>query len=93
MSLVPDLALVALFVLAWPLYSWRIEYPRLLAALTRGNVAARARGYRRTMLEQWPLAIAAVVVWVHAGRAPAALGLTAAHPWRLVFRTRSHVNA
>src|SRR5437016_3433017 len=83
MNRIPDLALILVFVVIWPLVTWRIEFPRLLAALARGDEAARARSYWRTMLEQWPLAAAAVTIAWRAGRSPAALGLTLGTPWRL----------
>ncbi|MFI5370885.1 MAG: CPBP family intramembrane glutamic endopeptidase, partial [Candidatus Eisenbacteria bacterium] len=83
MSLALDLGLVALFALLWPLYAWRVEYPRLLAALARGEEAARGRACRRTILQQWPLAIMAVALWLGAGRPVTAIGLGLPHPWRV----------
>jgi membrane protease YdiL (CAAX protease family) len=78
-----DVMLVALFTLAWPVYSWRVEYPRMLRAIAGGDGGARARGYWRTLAEQWTLAAAALALWTIPGRPPAAIGLGLGRPWGL----------
>jgi membrane protease YdiL (CAAX protease family) len=85
MKLALELAVALAFALALPLYSWKIEYPRLLADVARGDPTARGRAYRRTMIEQWLLVLAALAVWIGFGRPAATLGLHLAHPWRIAI--------
>jgi membrane protease YdiL (CAAX protease family) len=79
-----DPVLVLLFVVVWPLLGRFVEYPRLKAAVARGDLEARRRTYRSTIIEQWGLAAAAVALWLWGGRSPASLGLAAPHGWRFV---------
>jgi hypothetical protein len=85
MKLTLELVVALVFTVVSPLYSWKIEYPRLLADVARGDPTARPRAYRRTILEQWLFVLAALAVWVGFGRAAATLGLQFAHPWRLAI--------
>ena len=85
MRLVLDLAVVLAFAVVWPLISWKIEYPRLLADVARGDRTARTRAYRRTLIEQWLFVLAALAVWIGFGRPVATLGLHLAHPWRIAI--------
>jgi membrane protease YdiL (CAAX protease family) len=80
-----EFALIALFAVVWPLYTWRIEYPRLLRDLERGDLGARLRAYRRTMAQQWTFAAAALVLWFLPGRPAAGIGLGLPHPLRAVI--------
>jgi len=77
-----EFALVALFSVAWPLYTQFVTWPRYLARFRAGVPGARLGLYRLTLAEQWGLAAAVVLLWVRAGRPWAALGLRAAEGWR-----------
>jgi membrane protease YdiL (CAAX protease family) len=85
MRLVLDLAVVLAFAVVSPLISWKIEYPRLLADVARGDRTARSRAYRRTVIEQWLFVVAALAVWLGFGRPAATLGLHLGHPGRIAI--------
>ena len=76
-----DLALLAVFAVAWPLYSMLVDWPRYLARLRAGVPGARMRQYVSTLVEQWTLAALAIVLWVRAARPWAPLGLRVPSGW------------
>jgi uncharacterized protein len=77
-----EIAFVTFLTLLWPVYIARIEYPRLRAAIAAGDPRARERGYRSTIIQEWPIAAIAIALWLTAGRPLEALRLTLAQPWR-----------
>jgi uncharacterized protein len=85
MRLALDLAVILAFAVVSPLFSWKIEFPRLVADVARGDRTARSRAYRRTMIEQWLFVTATLAVWIGFGRPVTGLGLAFSHPWRLAI--------
>ena len=85
MALALEIGFVVLFTIAWPLYEWRIGYPKMLRALARGVDAARSRAYGRTMIEQWTFTAMALLLWALPGRPFSGLGLGFPHPGRFAI--------
>ena len=82
-----DLAVVAVFAVAWPLLEYFHTWPRHVRAVDAGDPNARTRAYQRMLLEQWSLT--ALVVWVmlRAGRELSVLWLTPPTGWQLWLGT------
>lgn len=78
-----DFLFAAVFAVLWPLWAHFVDWPRHLAAVAAGDLRARTRLYRRTVLEQWLLTAGAVILTGVAGREPATLGVVAPAGWRL----------
>jgi membrane protease YdiL (CAAX protease family) len=81
----PDLALLAILLVAWPLYEAYVDWPAFKRRLARDPAGARTFEYRRAIAQQWVLAIAALALWAKAGRPWADLGLRAPEGWRLAL--------
>lgn len=71
-----DHALFLAFAVALPILSY-YGYRRFLANVERVGTALRLRAYRSTMLMQWALLAATLVLWFQLGRDPAEIGLNA----------------
>lgn len=78
-----DLAYVALFAVAWPIYDYFVEWPKFKNSLRVRPGRARLHGYLRIICVQWLLVAVGVVLWIHGGRAWPAPGLSAPEGWRL----------
>jgi membrane protease YdiL (CAAX protease family) len=70
-----DHALVALLLLAAPVYGW-LDYRKLQARLAAGQSVARLREYQATIALQWGLSAVLLLTWFAQDRAAGALGLT-----------------
>ena len=70
----PDHLVVFAFAIVLPLYA-RYNYPRFKVAVASGVPGIRSRQYRKTIVRQWALTIAAIAVWFRAGRSASELGL------------------
>lgn len=69
-----DHLVVLAFAIVLPVYA-RYNYPRFRRAVDSGVPEARSRQYRKTIVRQWALALAAIAVWfLHAGRSEEELG-------------------
>jgi membrane protease YdiL (CAAX protease family) len=78
-----DLAVVALFAAAWPLWEYFVTWPRHVRAVDAGDPTARTRTYQRTILEQWVLTALVVAVMLRAGREFSLVWLVVPTGWRL----------
>src|SRR4051794_27974326 len=83
MPAVPDLLLVALIAVAWPLYEHFVGWPRFQRSLRDDPLHARPREYRATIATQWVISGIGIALWVRAERPWSALGLGAPGGWRL----------
>ena len=63
-----DIAFAVFFsvVLTW--YETKYEFPRFRARVAAGTPNARRDGYRRTLIGQWIVALAALGIWARSGR-------------------------
>ncbi|MEE9234301.1 MAG: CPBP family intramembrane glutamic endopeptidase [Candidatus Acidoferrales bacterium] len=77
-----DHLLAVALVLVVPLLAQLFWYPRLKRLLAANLPGARVAAYRHTIISQWLLLAAAVLLWLRAGRAFAPLGLEAPGGWR-----------
>src|SRR5439155_979076 len=88
-----DLALLAVFAVAWPLYSMLVDWPRYLARLRAGVPGARMRQYVSTLVEQWTLAGLAIVLWLpDLGAASVARLVGRRAPRRRDLRARARIS-
>jgi hypothetical protein len=83
MTRLPDLLFVAVFALAWPLYDYTILWPRFLHRARSAPERARWRMWTTTIVQQWALVAAGVLLFVAYRRPLSALGLRAPAGWRL----------
>lgn len=74
---------VAVFAIAWPLYEYFVDWPRLQRRLKEDAGGARGPEYRATMARQWLLAGAGAALWLRSGRQWRELGVQAPSGWRL----------
>src|SRR5437773_5774752 len=65
-------------------------WPRFRADVAAERPAARTRAYRRGVLGQWLLTIAALAIWTSQARLWVALRLIMPHGWRL--RSEEHTS-
>lgn len=80
-----DFALIALFAVIWPLYSYFIEWPRHLRRVEAGDPDARTYLFARTIVQQWILAGAALSLFALFGRPLVALGLRPTVGWGILL--------
>lgn len=80
-----DYALVALFAVFGPIWSYFVYWPRFLRRVAAGDPRARLRLYRQTILELWLLTAAVAVLWIVFARPLDALGLRLPGGWRLLL--------
>jgi membrane protease YdiL (CAAX protease family) len=78
-----DLALAALFAVAWPLWTHFVDWPRHVGAVAAGDAGARRRLYAKTIAEQWLLTAAVVALTVANARPLSTLWLEVPNGWRL----------
>jgi membrane protease YdiL (CAAX protease family) len=76
-----DHTFVLLFAVVFPLWTWLFWMPHVFPRLQAGEQGLRIRIYRTAMLEQWPMAAAAVALWAVPGRSLEALGLRLEPTW------------
>jgi membrane protease YdiL (CAAX protease family) len=77
-----DFALLILFAVAWPLYTTFVDWPKYVARLRAGVPGVRLKQYVSTIVEQWALVTAAILLWTRGGRSWAALGFGPLDGWR-----------
>ena len=70
-----DVGFVLLFTVVLPVFDMLYFVPRFKADAGAGVPGARLRAYRRTIVGQWGFAVAAVVIWLRAGRPWSDLGV------------------
>jgi uncharacterized protein len=70
-----DLAFTALFTVVLTAFDTLVFAPRFKAAVAAGEPRARLQAYRRTVVGQWGLAVAALLLWMRAGRPWSELGV------------------
>jgi membrane protease YdiL (CAAX protease family) len=75
MQLALDLAYVAAFALAWPIYEYFVGWPAFLRRLQGDPLGARTGAYRKTLVQQWLAVALGLVLWSSYGRSPVVLGL------------------
>jgi len=78
-----DLALAALFAVAWPLWTFFVEWPRHVRAVAARDEGARRRLYAKTIAEQWLLTAAVVALTLVNARPLSTLWLDVPQGWRL----------
>lgn len=76
-----DYTLLAVLTLLFPVLGYG-SYQRLQQRLAAGAADARIDSYRKTMLLEWSLLGAVLLIWLPASRTPEALGFAAATGWR-----------
>jgi membrane protease YdiL (CAAX protease family) len=72
---------VLLFVTT--VYEYTYFWPRFRAAVVADRPGTRTRAYRRALVGEWVLTLAALIIWAAAHRSWHDIGLTAPHGWRL----------
>ena len=77
-----DVLLVLVFAVLLPLWSHFISWPKHERAVDAGDPRARSRAYVRTILEQWALVIAALVLMLANRRSLDGLWLAMPVGWR-----------
>ena len=77
-----DVLLVVVFAAVLPLWTHFVSWPRHARAVDAGDARARSRVYVRTIIEEWLLVIAAVIIFVAGRRSFASLWLGAPVGWR-----------
>src|SRR6516225_10284587 len=77
-----DVLLVLVFAVLLPLWSHFISWPKHERAVDAGDPRARSRAYVRTMLEQWALVVAALVLMLANRRSLDGLWLAMPVGWR-----------
>jgi membrane protease YdiL (CAAX protease family) len=70
-----DVAFVLLFTVVVTVFDMLYFVPRFKADAKAGVLGARLRAYRRTVFGQWGFALAAVFIWMRAGRSWSELGV------------------
>lgn len=78
-----DFALAALLAVAWPLYTYFVQWPSHVRKVAAGEPDARVRMFGITLLEQWAMTGALAVLWFATSRPASALWLTIPTGWRL----------
>lgn len=73
-----DHLLFVLVAIAWPVYGL-LTYPKLKRELAAGVAGRRLYAYRETLVIEWGLALAALLLWIFSGRPLAGLGLRVEH--------------
>ena len=79
-----DIAFAILFTVAVSIFDAVYFIPRFKAKARAGVLGARLHMYRRTIAGQWAFAIAAIFLWMRAGRAWSSLGVVLPGTARLV---------
>ena len=79
-----DIAVAFLFAGLVPLASALFFDKRFRGQVAAGFPRARRNAYRRSLILQWILAVAVILLWVRAGRPWRPIGLAAPSGWRLI---------
>jgi membrane protease YdiL (CAAX protease family) len=79
-----DIAFAVFFSILLMWYETKFDFPRFKARIAAGEPNARRNGYRRTLIGQWIVALAALVIWMRNGRSWTELGVAPVSDWRLV---------
>jgi membrane protease YdiL (CAAX protease family) len=77
-----DVLLVVGFAVVLALWSHFVSWPRHVRAVDSGDLRARSRIYRRTLIEQWGFALAALALSIAGHRSLADLWLVPPAGWR-----------
>lgn len=81
----PDLILLALIVVGYPVWDYYVAWPRARARLESGDPAARRKLYRNALLTQWTATAIVVGMWLAYRRSFVLLGLQMPTGARLVW--------
>jgi membrane protease YdiL (CAAX protease family) len=80
-----DFVLASIFAVAWPLYTYFVEWPRHVRRVEAGDPTARLAIYRRTLVQEWAFTAAIVAMTIAFARPFTSLGLRAPEGWRLAL--------
>jgi membrane protease YdiL (CAAX protease family) len=78
-----DFVFASVLAIAWPLYDYFIEWPRLQRLARKDPLRARPRAYASIIAGQWSLVAGVAALWLWFARPWTALGLVAPPGWRL----------
>ena len=79
-----DVGFVLLFTVIVAVFDAVYFVPRFKAAANAGVPGVRRQAYRRTVIGQWALTLAAILLWMRSGRPWSDLGVVPPVDWRMM---------